>query len=334
MTTIAILGAKGRVGHATAKAFITAGYHVIAVSRTGSAIKGLERAEHRAADALDRDALSRATRGAEIVFNGLNPPYTAWRGQCERLARNVMAAVKMHGALHLFPGNVYNFGAPMPCELRSDLAQKPSTRKGAIRVEMERIFEREAEANGVRTIILRAGDFFGTAGTGSWFDLVVTSKLGKNSFTYPGPLTLKHAWTYLPDLAATFVRLAETGDTVRAFETFHFPGHNVTGAELKVAMERAAGTDLKISGLPWPVLKIGGLVIPMWREIAEMRYLWEEAHSLVSSDLADQIGPIPHTPLDTAVHQTLVDLKLPHTSVELPAHRPVQPHRAQAQPSA
>lgn len=312
MTTIAILGAKGRLGHATAKAFIAAGYEVIAVTRTGSAIAGLEQAEARAADALDGESLIRATRGAAIIFNGLNPPYTAWRAQCAQLARNVIRAANAHGALHLFPGNVYNFGIPMPRELRSDMAQKPSTRKGAIRVEMERIFEQEAKANGVHTIILRAGDFFGTAGTGSWFDLVITSKLGKNKLTYPGPLDRKHAWTYLPDLADSFVRLAETASKNRSFECFHFPGHNVTGTELKAAIEKAVGHELKTVGLPWPILKLAGMAVPMWREIAEMRYLWHDAHSMMSSELAERIGSVPHTSFQTAVRNALVDLDLLH----------------------
>lgn len=310
MTTIAVLGANGRLGHATAKAFIAAGYHVIAVTRTGSTIAGLEQAEARAADALDCDSLIHATRGAEIIFNGLNPPYTAWKNQCERLAGNVMQATRTHGALHLFPGNVYNYGSPMPPELTSQLPQRPTTAKGEIRVQMERIFENEARSSGVRTIILRAGDFFGTAGTGSWFDQVITSKLAKGTFTYPGPSDLKHAWAYLPDLASCFVRLAETADTGKPFEIFHFPGHNVTGAELKAAAEKAAAQNLKSAGLPWSILRIGGLVMPMWREIAEMRYLWSEAHSLVSSDLADRIGTVPHTPLDVSVGAALVDLNL------------------------
>lgn len=312
MTTIAILGAKGRLGHATAKAFIAAGYEVIAVTRTGSAIAGLEQAEARAADALDGESLIRATRGAQIIFNGLNPPYTAWRAKCAQLARNVIRAAKAHGALHLFPGNVYNFGTPMPRKLRSDMAQRPSTRKGAIRVEMERIFEREAMANGVRTIILRAGDFFGTAGTGSWFDLVIAAKIGKNKLTYPGPLDLKHAWAYLPDLADSFVRLAETASKSRSFESFHFPGHNVTGAELKAAAEKAVGHELEIAGLPWPVLRIAGVVVPMWREIAEMRYLWHDAHSMVCAELAERIGTVPHTPFEAAISNALIDLNLLH----------------------
>lgn len=310
MTTIAVLGARGRVGHATAKAFIAAGYKVIAVSRTGAAIKGLEQAENRAADALDRNRLVQATQGAEMIFNGLNPLYPAWRDQCERLAINVMAAAGAHGALHLFPGNVYNFGTPMPRELTSGLEQKPGTAKGAIRVEMERIFEREAEAGNVRTIILRAGDFFGTAGTGSWFDLVIAAKIGKNKLTYPGPLGLKHAWAYLPDLADSFVRLAETASEGRPFESFHFPGHNVTGMEMKAAIERAVGHDIKVAGLPWTILKIAGLVVPMWREIAEMRYLWYDAHSVVGSELAERIGKVPHTPFQTAIRNALIDLDL------------------------
>lgn len=59
------------------------------------------------------------------------------------MARNVMAAAGVHGALHLFPGNVYNFGSQMPADLTEDLVFSPTSRKGAIRVEMERLFRQE-----------------------------------------------------------------------------------------------------------------------------------------------------------------------------------------------
>jgi len=42
--------------------------------------------------------------------------------------------------------------------LREDTPQRATTRKGVIRIAMERRLE-EAQAQGVRSLILRAGDF-------------------------------------------------------------------------------------------------------------------------------------------------------------------------------
>ncbi|MBL0121944.1 MAG: hypothetical protein IPP88_04190 [Betaproteobacteria bacterium] len=42
----------------------------------------------------------------------------------------------------------------------------------------------------------------------------------------------------------------------------------------------------------------------MWRELLEMRYLWDEAHSLDDSHLMELLGEVSRTPLDAAMDQT------------------------------
>jgi hypothetical protein len=63
--------------------------------------------------------------------------------------------------------------------------------------------------------------------------------------------------------------------------------------------------------LPWPMLKLGGLVVPMWRELAEMRYLWDVPHRLSGERLAKLIGRVPSTPLEQALEETLTGLFAP-----------------------
>ncbi|MBO6539727.1 MAG: NAD(P)H-binding protein [Rhizobiaceae bacterium] len=308
MKTIAILGARGRLGRSVAKAFLEAGYSVRAITRDGKLPVGLDGAQAVAADALDQAALVHATEGMDFIFNGLNPLYTDWAEMCMPLARNALAACEAHGAQHLFPGNVYNFGAPLPAELREDHPFNPTSRKGRIRVEMERLFETAASERGVRTIVLRAGDFFGDTGTGSWFDQVVAKKLGKGVYTAAGPSHIVHEWAYLPDLARAFVGLAENAGALEPFENFHFPGHAVTDIQIKAAAEKALGRPLRMSALPWWAVRLAGVVNAMMWEIAEMSYLRFQPHRLVSDRLEHVIGEVPHTPLDEAVAEALADL--------------------------
>ncbi len=260
-----------------------------------------------AGDALDREALIRATQGVDIIFNGLNPIYTDW-GKCLPMAENVMAACRANSALHLFPGNVYNYGSPMPQVITEDTPVQPTTEKGRIRVAMEDLFRREADAGRVRTIILRAGDFFGGTGSGSWFDLVVAAKMNKGIYTAPGPADLVHEWAYLPDFAVGFVGLARNLDKLGFYEALNFPGHAVTDLEIKAAAEKALGRQLKLTFMPWWVLRAGSPFVAMWREIVSMSYLRFEPHRLVSERLEGIIGEIPHTPLDQAVAEALGDI--------------------------
>ena len=97
------------------------------------------------------------------------------------------------------------------------------------------------------------------------------------------------------------------------YEVLHFPGHAVDGESFLRSIERAArragvlgeGVPLKRAHLPWGLLRMGGLVVPMWRELAEMRYLWDVPHRLSGERLSALIGALPSTPLEQALGETL-----------------------------
>jgi nucleoside-diphosphate-sugar epimerase len=307
MTKIAVLGARGRIGRAVAKAFIDAGYEVYGVTRDGKLPQELAGATGIAADALDRGSLIEATKGADIVFNGLSPVYSDW-STCIPMAENVMAACAENGARHFFPGTVYNFGSPIPAIITEDTPQAPTTEKGRIRVAMEELFRREADAGRVRTAILRAGDFFGGKGTGAWFDLIVASKFDKGVYTAPGKVDLVHEWAYLPDLAAAFVALADNRDRLGAFESLNFADHAVTDLDMKAAAQCALGECLELASMPWWMLRLGSPFNPMWKAILSMAYLRFEPHRLAPGRLASIIGAVPHTPLEKAVAGAIADL--------------------------
>jgi nucleoside-diphosphate-sugar epimerase len=81
---------------------------------------------------------------------------------------NTIAAASAVGATIVLPGTIYNFGPDAFPVLTEESPQHPVTRKGAIRVELElRLLA--ASKNGVRVLIVRAGDFFGPRAGNSWF---------------------------------------------------------------------------------------------------------------------------------------------------------------------
>ena len=123
--------------------------------------------------------------------------------------------------------------------------------------------------------------------------------------TYPGPLGVPHAWAYLPDLAATFEALARRRGEFGPFETFHFPGHTVTGDDMASAFQAALGRRVHISRLPWWMVRLGAPFVRDWREISEIAYLWHVPHRLEGAKLEMAIGDIPSTPFDRAVSNSL-----------------------------
>jgi nucleoside-diphosphate-sugar epimerase len=303
---ILILGAAGRLGRTAAEAFRDAGWQVASLVRGASADRAAPGTEVIEVDARDAESVAEAARGMDVVLHALNPPYTNWPAQVPVLAEAAIAAARASNATLLLPGNVYNYGAGMPGVLDERTPMHPTSQKGALRVALE---TRLREA-GIRAIVLRAGDFFGGGSSGAWFDRVITRYADQGRLTYPGPLDVVHEWAFLPDLVAAMVLLVQARTQFDAFETFGFPGHAVTGAELTRAIMRTARRDMDVSGMPWWLLRTLGPIVPTFRELAEMSYLWDVPHRIDGRKLAAAIGVVPRTPFATAISTALDELGL------------------------
>ena len=312
---VLILGANGRFGHAAVLAFAGAGWRVLAQVRRVPSAPWPAGTSYLTTPLHDTATLAVQAAGSSVVVHAINPPYTAWRTQLLPLARLGMALAQRLDATFMLPGNVYNFGAGMPALLTETTPEAPSGEngeKGQIRCELEAEMAARA-GQGLHSVVLRAGDFFG-AGTGSWMDLAIVKSIAKGKLVYPGPLDVPHAWAYLPDLARAFVAVAER-PRVQGFERLHFAGHTLTGAQLLDAIEAAAAclglrpaTGFRRGGMPWALIRLGGLVWPMWRSLAEMSYLWRVPHALSGAALAQRVGELPSTPLHDALRCSLIDL--------------------------
>ena len=312
METVLILGANGRFGRVVSRAFADAGWNVIAQARKPLADPPHPRIKPLGVAVTDLDAVVAAAGGARVVVHAMNPLYTNWDAEALPLNEAAIAIARALNATLMLPGNVYNFGSPMPSELTERTPERPSTRKGEIRCRMEAAMRTAAP----RSIVVRAGDFFGGPGTGSWMDQAIVKDLAKGHIIYPGPRNLEHAWAFLPDLARTFVLLAEASGRLAPHASFHFPGHTLTGDELVAAITRAArrrgllavhGQPI-VKAMPWALVRVVGFVNPLLRELAKMSYLWREPHRLSGVELQRAVGAIPFTPLDEALDRTLAEL--------------------------
>jgi nucleoside-diphosphate-sugar epimerase len=320
--SVLILGARGRLGAALTTAFSQREWTVLAHTRTRSPSSPHVEV---VADALDTRAIVSSAKvlgypQIDVVINACNPVYTKWRREALPLNAAAIESARSLNATLMFPGNVYNFGAAMPAELTTETAQAAQTRKGLIRIEMEQQLESAAKS-GLQSIVIRAGDFFGCA-SGSWFDLVIAKDIARNKLTMPGSMDIPRAWAYVPDLAQSFVNAAEARATLNRFECIHFPGHTLTLRDMIGAIERVTRRTYKVGKLPWPVIQAFAFAVPMWREIAELRYLWERPHQLLPAS-AHQSLIAPTTPLDHAISHALSQLELTRSAVHQQNTQPV-----------
>lgn len=303
--TALVIGATGGIGGEVATALVRHGWTVRALTRRAQPPRaGIAWIEGDAMVAAD---VARAADGVQLIVHAANPPgYKDWDKLVLPMLDNTIAAAKAQGARVLLPGTVYNFGLDAFPLIDETAPQKPATRKGRIRVEMERRLK-AASSQGAPVLIVRAGDFFGPHAGNNWFgQLVIKPGAALKSVTEPSDRGLAHAWAYLPDLAETMARLLDQADRFSAFEVFHFGGHLLAWGEMAASVRRVTGQPkLPVKSFPWWLVVALSPVVRIFGEMAEMRYLWREPLVLNDGKLRAFLGDVPHTPLDAAVASSL-----------------------------
>ena len=313
MKTALVLGATGGIGQEVATALQRHGWQINALHRDPAKVASHNPGFHWVeGDAMNAAEVTKAAEGASVIVHAVNPPgYRNWGELVIPMIDSSIGAARTHHARILLPGTIYNYGPDAFPVLRENSPQNPLTRKGKIRVELEKRLQAAADT-GVRSLIVRAGDFFGPNAGNNWFSQGLV-KPGKpvTTITYPGRPGMGHAWAYLPDLAETMVQLLDRESNLGTFERFHFGGHwDPDGTELTTAIRQVVGrSNIPVRRFPWPLVTVLSPFKTLFREMREMRYLWEEPLRLDNSRLLGVLPAEPHTPLEQAVRATLKGLK-------------------------
>ena len=316
---VLVLGASGGIGGEVARQLCDAGWQVRALRRGGAPAAGASAAlaasgiEWLDGDVLSSEAVTRAAQSCAVIVHAVNPPgYRRWAQVVLPMIDNTLAAAAAVGATVVLPGTVYNYGPNAFPLLREDSPQQPLTRKGAIRVELERRMQAASE-RGVRSIVVRAGDFFGPHVGNSWLAQgLIKAGAPVQVVRQPSARGVGHAWSYVPDVARTMLELIARRDTLPAFATFHMAGHwDADGTQIVDAICRVArrhGLEPQRKPFPWAIVRAVSPFVTTLRELMEMRYLWREPLQLDNARLVATLGREPHTPLDEAMEATLIGL--------------------------
>ncbi len=310
-----VIGATGSFGGHAAAALQKHGWTIRAMARDPGAARARAGA-HMPIDWIKGDAMvgadvMAAAAGARLIVHAANPPaYRNWPGLVLPMVRATIAAAKANGARIVLPGTVYNFAPDAGARIGEQTPQRPLTRKGAIRVEMEDAL-RDAAREGAKVLVVRAGDFFGPAAPNSALGWLTVRRGGAvRAVMSPGPADVGHAFAYLPDLAESMARLIDRESDLADFEVFHFAGHWLArGDDLARSIRRVTGNArLPIWPFPYPLVWALAPVNETFRELLEMRYLWRKPIGLDNAKLVRFLGEEPHTPLDRAMTATLADM--------------------------
>jgi len=305
-----ILGATGGFGSAITTVMANTGWQVNAVCRKPRDTEGNI---HWINGDLDNpESLQAVANGVDVIVHAVNVPYPKWDPVMVNYTASIIELAQSADAHLIFTGNVYNLGLPDDGVIRSNSPDAPVNEKGEVRSTLEQMI-REATDQGLRATIMRFGDFFGPGVIkNNWFHQC-TKNVHRNVLAAPGTIDLPHCWAYLPDAA----RATEKVATKRLMATelpnlmvMPFRGHVFSFAELKQEIDSLTGKSVTLSGTPWRLFKVLGVVSPLMRDLVSMRYLWQHDIQLDGSALAELIGEPEHTSLSEAVQQTIPGLAI------------------------
>ncbi len=293
----------GQVGHALVEELARSGRPVRVVSRQRPT-RLPDAVDWRAADVADPEAATDAAKGASVIYQCLNAPYTQWPKLFPPLQRGVLAAAEASDALLVSLENVYGYGPPGAKPMTEDLPLAATTKKGSTRAAMTSELLAAADAGRVRIAIGRASDFFGPGVTESTLGERVFGKaLAGRPADFVGNPDLPHTYSYVADIAAG---LAVLGTDSRATgQVWHLPGPETVSTRAVIDLIAAAvGHPVSIRTVPKVALRAMGLVSPLMRGLAEMSYEFEQPFVLDTTKYESTFGRAG-TPLATAVTETV-----------------------------
>jgi nucleoside-diphosphate-sugar epimerase len=293
----------GQVGVALTARLVGLGLRVRAVSRHRPPTLADE-VDWWAADACDSNAAADAAKGASVVYQCLNAPYTQWAQLFPPLQRGVLAAAEQAEALLVSLENVYAYGPTGGQPMTEEHPLSASTVKGKTRATMTRNLQLVSDAGRVRIAIGRASDFFGPDVTQSALgERVFAKALAGAKADFLGDPALLHTYSYVPDIAAG---LATLGTDERAVgQVWHLPGpETVSTQQLLDLLSHEVGHQVGIRSMPALLVRALGLVNPMMRSLAEMAYEFEEPFVLDTTKFQSTFGGSV-TPLATAIADTV-----------------------------
>jgi len=294
MPGVHVIVGAGPVGTALAARLAAAGQHVRVLTRSGRGPEG-PGIERQAVDAADASVLAAHVTGATVLYNCANPgAYQHWERDWPPLAGAVLDAAARSGAVLVTASNLYGYG-PVTGPMTRSTPLRPSDHKGALRARMWHEALAAHQAGRVRVAEARASDYIGPTlpvGSGLLAMYADTTLAGRTARVLADP-DQPHTWTAIDDVAAT---LAVLGQDERAWGGAWIVPSNpaVSVRETLRGLHRRCGLDEpRLRQVPRPLLRAGGLVVPLLREVGGILYQFDRPFLADGAETTQALGVEP-----------------------------------------
>jgi nucleoside-diphosphate-sugar epimerase len=308
MSSIALLGASGSLGHAVADALSQRSTSFRVVGRSEAALRGAFEKYPLASIApwdLDKpETIRMALTGVDTAIYMVGVNYWQFELHPQLMKKALDGAISAGLKKLLLIGTVYPYGLPRSEPVSEDHPRQPHTFKGRMRKEQEDIVLAAHDSGRIQTAVLRLPDFYGPGVDKSFlWSAFQAAKTGKRAQLI-GPINTPHEFVYVPDAGVTISRLiAEPQAWGRAW---NLGGAEVTSTRAVVEEIFAqAGRKPKYMAAGKTALRLFGLFNPVLRELVEMHYLQTSPVILDDSRLKALLGDLAKTPYKEGIRQTL-----------------------------
>lgn len=304
-----ILGAGGAIGAELAKALKGYTSEIRLAGRNPKRINSTD--ELFKADLSIKEQVFSSVEGSEVVYLtiGLEYKLKVWQRLWPSIIRNTIDACLQHNSKLVFFDNVYAIGGDNVNHITENSPISPSSKKGEVRAEVDRMILDASERKGLNAIIARAPDFFSDYKQNSVLMNLVYDNLakGKRAQWFCNAKVV-HSFGYAPDLAMGTALLGNTDDAYNQIWNLPTDSERLTGEDWINLFAYELNSSNKYTVLPPFGVKIIGLFIPVINEIHEMLYQYDRDYFFDSSKFNSRFGHLPKSNKE-AVKETVARLK-------------------------
>ncbi|WP_349408932.1 SDR family NAD(P)-dependent oxidoreductase [Pseudalkalibacillus sp. SCS-8] len=303
-----VLGASGGMGYAIVSELVQRGIRVNAFARNREKLdrlfRGMVGVEAHAGDVFHKDDLLRAVEGCDLIFHAINLPYHHWEKQQPQLLRNIVGTAEKARAKLAIVDNIYAYGRGDGRPVTEETEKMPHTKKGKIRLELERIaFKAE-----VPVLVAHFPDYYGPNAENTYLHILLKDVLQNKKANYVGDKKVKREFLYTSDGAKAIVDLSLRDEAYG--QNWNIPSAGAISGEEIIRLVRAlTGYEKKVSVVTKNMIRFVGLFNPQMRELTEMMYLNEVPVVLSGEKFESKVGPVPMTPYEEGLRQTIHFMK-------------------------
>lgn len=294
-----ILGAGGAIGIELAKALTAYTTDIRLVSRNPKKVNQTDTLFP--ADLTKKEEVLKAVEGSHITYVAIGFAYNTrtWKENWVPFIQNVVDACIKYNSKLVFFDNVYAIGGNNVNNITENSPISPTSKKGEIRAEVDRIILKNMESNNLQAIIARSPDFFGGTArqTSVIMNLVYDNLIKDKKAQWFCNAKLVHTMGYVPELAKGTAMLGNTPEAYNQIWNLPTDANRITGEEWINLFAKELGKDNKFTVLPNWMVKGFGLIVPVMKELAEMNYQYDREYFFDSSKFNNyfKFTPIPHS---------------------------------------